>query len=105
MSYIKEFIALVQNEQFEQAHEILEDYWLEYKKSGQKEKALFYKGLINGATSIELIRRNRSQRAKDITWNAFLKYQVFLKNMDKNKQSQYEEAIALIYKKHKKFLG
>lgn len=103
MSYIKEFISLVSNEKFEQAHEVLEDYWLEFKKSGQKEKALFYKGLINGATSIALIRRNRSQRAKDITWNAFLKYETFIEKMDQSNYGLYNEAINIIKTKREKF--
>lgn len=104
MSNIKEFINLIIEEKFAKAHEVLEDTWIKCKKEGHREKALFYKALINGATSIELIKRKRSQRAKDITWNAFLKYEELIENLDLEKKEDYISAVALIKDKREKFL-
>lgn len=103
MDQIKEFIKLVETEKFEEAHEVLENDWLVFKKEGQKEKSLFYKGLINGATSIALIRRKRSLRAKTITWNAFLKYKKYISVISENKRYFYYEAINIIESKHFKY--
>lgn len=104
MRSIEKFIDLLEKEQFEEAHEALEPDWLEFKKNGQKEKALFYKGLINGATSIALIIRKRSERAKTITWEAFLKYQNYIDVVDSNEKAFYEKAISLIIEKRIKYL-
>lgn len=104
MSNIEKFILLVSNEEFEKAHEVLEHDWLEFKKQGLREKALFYKGLINGATSIALIRLNRSQRAKDITWNAFLKYKSYFEIIEKDKQKYFLDALKIIEDKRNKYL-
>lgn len=101
MKPIEEFIKLVENEKFEEAHEVLEEKWLLFKKEALMEKALFYKGLINGATAIALILRNRSQRAKTITWEAFLKYSHLYEIMPKENHSDYKYAISLLHEKHK----
>jgi hypothetical protein len=104
MSSIEKFINLLLEEDFKEAHEVLEADWLEFKRQGLKEKASFYKGLINGATSIALIRLNRSQRAKQITWEAFLKYKGFIDIIEKEKRPKYIEAINILESKRNEYL-
>jgi hypothetical protein len=103
MSNIKKFIKLIEDEKFEEAHEALEEDWLKFKKQGLKERALFLKGLINGATSIALIIRKRSQRAKTITWDAFLKYKDLVEIEEESQKSIFFEAINILETKHKKY--
>ncbi|MEA3354487.1 MAG: DUF309 domain-containing protein [Campylobacterota bacterium] len=104
MSPIEQFISLVEDEQFEEAHEVLETDWIRFKKEGKREYALFYKGLINGATSIALIRRDRSQRARDITWGAFMKYREYIEYSCVSNKDRYLEAIELIEVKRDKYI-
>ncbi len=104
MSSIEKFIDLLHEEDFKEAHEVLEADWLEFKKQGLKQKAFFYKGLINGATSIALIQLNRSQRAKEITWNAFLKHKKHIDIIEKEKRHKYLEAINILESKRNEYL-
>ena len=100
MEHIKKFKELIEKEQFVKAHEILEPFWLEYKKIGDKQKASFYKALINGPTSIALILKNRSTRAKTITWEAFKRYEGQIDTFSKNEKELFLEVIKLIEQKH-----
>jgi guanylate kinase len=100
MTNIEKFINLIQNDKFVEAHEVLEDDWLYFKKTSQKDKALFYKGLINGATSIALIIKKRSLRARTITWDAFLKYKDLIDILELENKETYNKVIKLIEQKH-----
>ncbi|MEA3288968.1 MAG: DUF309 domain-containing protein [Campylobacterota bacterium] len=104
MKPIDQFITLVEDEKFEEAHEVLEHDWIRFKKEDKKEYALFYKGLINGATSIALIRRGRSQRARDVTWGAFMRYREYIGYSCVSNRDRYVEAIELIEVKRDKFI-
>jgi len=70
-----EFLDAIKNDSFVQAHEILEHDWKEIKKV-DKQKGLFLKGLINGATALALIQKGKIDGAKRI-WEAYLKYKVY----------------------------
>ncbi len=79
----------------------MEDDWKIYKKCDEKkDEALILKGLINGATSLALYRLNRSQRAKDVTWNAFLKYGKLIEKIDSKFKEKYKEAQKLLNSKY-----
>lgn len=100
MEHIKKFKELIENDKFVEAHEILEPFWMQYKKDGDKQKASFYKSLINGPTSIALILKNRSVRAKTLTWNAFNRYQENIGIFSSNEQEIFYDVIKLIEQKH-----
>ena len=104
MKNLKEFINLVENEEFIEAHEVLEHDWLNFKKTGELEKAKLYKGLINGATSIALYKMNRSKRAVDITWGAFTKYKPLVSHIPKENEKYFLDAISLIERKQKEII-
>jgi hypothetical protein len=78
-SNIKAFISCLDNNQFYQAHEIMEDVWRKLKKQNHKDTNL-YKGFVNGATCFELLRLGRVNAAQH-TWTTYNKYLVLL---DKN---------------------
>ncbi|MEA2050722.1 MAG: DUF309 domain-containing protein [Campylobacterota bacterium] len=99
MTNIKEFTLLVEDEKYIEAHEVLEHDWIEFKKTGESKKAKLYKALINGATSIALYKMNRSKRAVDITWGAFLKAKPLLENIDIENKSDYYAVIDLLEKR------
>lgn len=85
---IDRFIYALEQGLYIEAHELLEEEWKEFKKSGQKEKAKALQGLINGATALALyFIKNRPHAYKKV-WPVFEKYKhllekVELKNIDK----------------------
>ncbi len=80
---LKEFLDLVENGKYFQAHEQLEHYWKEVKKIS-KERSLPFRGLINGATAFALYELGRESYKS--VWQAYLKYckDVTLENKDSN---------------------
>lgn len=104
MEHIKKFKELIIKDKFVEAHEILEPFWLEYKKCNNHKKASFYKSLINGPTSIALILKKRSQRAQNITWEAFKRYENQIDIFSKNEKEQFLDVINLIEQKHNQIL-
>ncbi|MEA3383926.1 MAG: DUF309 domain-containing protein [Campylobacterota bacterium] len=105
MQNIIKFKDLVESNHFIEAHEVLEDDWLKFKKAGELDKAKLYKGLINGATSIALYKMNRSKRAVDITWGAFIKYKSLSSFIEEDKKRYVLEAISLIESKQKEIIN
>ena len=99
MSAIKEFIALVQNNEFAPAHEVLEHDWKMYKKEGKKEHSKALQGLINGTTALALYNKGRADAYKKV-WETFLKYQHLLDEITLCEKELYLEARELLYKKN-----
>jgi len=62
---LKKYIALLAEEEYFEAHEILEEAWHPLRKADHPLKNLL-KGLINGAVAFEHLKRNR----KDAQSNA-----------------------------------
>jgi len=55
------------------AHELLEDnLWI---KGNKDKKNLYFKGLINAAVAMELIRKGRVPQGKKV-WQTYLKYKI-----------------------------
>lgn len=79
---ITNFIEAVEKGFYIEAHEILEEDWKNYKKSGQKEKAKALQGLINGATALALyFKKNRPEAYKKV-WPVFEKYKHLLDTLE-----------------------
>ena len=104
MKNIIKFKDLVESGHFLEAHEVLEDDWLRFKKIGEQDKAKLYKGLINGATSIALFKMNRSKRAVNITWGAFLKYKKLVSIISNNNRDIFFDVIKLLEDKYKQII-
>jgi predicted metal-dependent hydrolase len=71
-AHLEEFIEDIENDKFVEAHEIMEEYWRSIKKTEHPLKNLC-KGLINGATAFELIKREKLKGAFTL-WATYEKY-------------------------------
>ena len=92
---IDEFISLILDKQFVEAHEVLEDDWHIFKKSGQRDKAKFIQGLINGTTSIALFYKGRETAFLKV-WSTFQKYKPLLDTIELDEKEKYIEAINIL---------
>ncbi len=66
------FIQHLKDEDFDEAHEVMEQQWKLYKKADHPLTKLL-KGYINGATAFELIKRDRPDAASRL-WRVYEKY-------------------------------
>ncbi|NOQ31756.1 MAG: DUF309 domain-containing protein [Helicobacteraceae bacterium] len=98
---IDEFISLVRNKQFIEAHEVLEDDWKELKKAGEKDKAKFIQGLINGTTAIALFYKGRESAFIKV-WATFQKYKPLIDTIELDSKDKYIEAIVLLEAEYQK---
>lgn len=98
---IDEFISLILDKQFVEAHEVLEDDWHMFKKSGQRDKAKFIQGLINGTTAIALFYKGRESAFLKV-WSTFQKYKPLLDTIELDEKEKYIEAINILEIEYKK---
>jgi hypothetical protein len=75
MSYqiLEEFTDYIQLGFYFKAHELLEERL--WKKGKNNLINLYYKGLINGAVAMELIRKGRVPQGKKV-WKTYIKYKI-----------------------------
>jgi len=66
------FIEHLNNDEFANAHEVMEKQWKAYKKVDHPKTKLL-KGYINGATAFELLKRNKEDGAHRL-WAVHEKY-------------------------------
>ncbi len=66
------FMELIKNEDFYEAHEVLEDVWFPNRRS-KEPKTLVLKGFINASVALELNRLGRVQNAQKV-WKNYEKY-------------------------------
>ena len=92
---IDEFISLILNKQFVEAHEVLEHDWKELKKAGEKDKAKFIQGLINGTTAIALFYKGREVAFLKV-WSTFQKYKPLIDSIELDNKEKYKEAINIL---------
>jgi len=92
---IDEFISLILNKQFVEAHEVLEHDWKELKKAGEKDKAKFIQGLINGTTAIALFYKGREDAFLRV-WSTFQKYKPLINTIELDEKEKYLEAINIL---------
>jgi len=99
MFKIEEFISLVQNHDFVEAHEVLEADWKGQKKLGNKDIAKFLQALINGTTSIALYKKGRVEASQKV-WNTFEKYKDLIDTISLENHQRYIYAIELLENKY-----
>lgn len=90
---LDKFIELLKNEDYFEAHEVLEKAWHKLKRDGDK-KANLAKGLINAAVAFEHIKRATPTamiKAKK-TYAGYLRY----KHLCEDKLSQWNEACKIV---------
>ena len=76
---LKEYLSLLEQEQYFDAHEVLEEAWHPLRKANHPLKNLV-KGLINGAVSFEHIKRDSvdAQRKAATVYKSFEKHKHLL---------------------------
>jgi len=70
MPLFKKFKYLINNGQYFEAHEILEEYWHSIRKTDNPYKNV-YRGFINAAVALELKKRGKNFKK---VWNTYEKY-------------------------------
>jgi len=70
---IDDFLSCIKLGFYYKAHEILEESL--WEKGNKEATNLYYKGLINGAVAMELIRKGRVPQGKKV-WQTYLKYKI-----------------------------
>ncbi len=74
----KQFMELIRQQRFYEAHEVLEELWFPHRKS-KEPKILIIKGFINASVALELQRLGRRENALKV-WQNYLKYKTLIKD-------------------------
>ena len=86
---------MIENHEFKQAHEVLEDDWNALKKLGDKKTAKFLQALINGATSLALHVKGRPQACEKV-WGALQRNKHLVDEVSINNKEDYIYTIRLL---------
>ena len=89
-----EFINMLEEKLFFEAHEALEKIWfpLRHQKS---DEVILLRAYINAAVSFELVKRGREQSALK-PWGFYLKNQTLIEHTSKEHQIFYEAIVVCI---------
>ncbi len=99
MKELIEFLEIVENNEFVEGHEVLEDKWKEWKKIPEKrEESFILKGLINGSTAIALKVLKREKPSQQV-WCTFLKYSPLIDEIDSEFTPLYQKARDILERK------
>ncbi len=95
---LKEYIRLLQNREYFNAHEILEEVWHPLRKSNHPLKNLV-KGLINASIAFEHIKRNR-EKSKERAKRVIVSYERYKNLCRENIESYrlFSQAIFIVEK-------
>ena len=105
MKELKEFLKIVQNNNFIEGHEVLENRWKEWKKiPSLKDESYILKGLINGSTALALKVKNKSTPANRV-WDTFLKYSPLIDKIDSKYTLLYIEAREILHVKYRELFS
>jgi hypothetical protein len=99
-SQIDEFLEMVQNNHFVEAHEVLEIEWKELKKEDNKDKAKFIQALINGSTAIALWLKQRPEPSLRV-WEVLQRNKHLISCFELKDMEKYQQAIDLLEQKFK----
>lgn len=100
---IDSFLAMIQQERFYDAHEVLEALWFP-RRFDESDEVRLLKGLINAAVSFELKKRGRIEQSKKV-WGNYLKYRKLLYKIESPHFNEYHRAIYAIDKRYKEENG
>lgn len=105
MTSIDKFIDAICNEEFIQAHEILEHDWKAYKKQGLKLEAKYLQALINGATALALYKNKNRPEAYLKVWPVFLRNKDLILEIDLDEKDKFIEASKILEIKNKEIVN
>lgn len=104
MQGIEKFLKLVENNQFVEGHEVLEEDWHRLKKNPQTiDESKILKGLINASTALALQCKGKSDGAKRV-WQTFEKYRPLIEVVNSTQTELYKEAEILLTQKKNLYL-
>ena len=87
--YLDEFVDLLEQEKFYEAHEAIEIIWFKRRFEDCDEIRLL-KGFINASVCFELIKRGRVEQSKRV-WKTYLKYKPLLHTIDSPHLNNYHQ--------------
>lgn len=87
MNELDDFIDMIWDDRFVEAHVVLENPWKAVRRQN-KDEGNILKGLINGASALELKRRGKEESALRI-WSAFEKYRTLIDTVKTVHTEQY----------------
>lgn len=77
---IEEYKEFILEHKFFEAHEALEEFWFPRRKE-KTDEVLIVKGFINAAVSLELKKRGRDEKSKQV-WKVYEKFCKLIPNND-----------------------
>jgi hypothetical protein len=105
MESLKKFMEVVEEEDFVEGHEVLEDDWRVWKNEPKtREESYILKGLINGSTALALWKMGRYDGAKKV-WETYIKYKPYIKSVPSSFTSDYKRASELLEKKYSQIIA
>ncbi len=97
------FIALMEEGEYYEAHEALEELW--YPRRFEKNaEVLLIKGYINASTAFELAKRGRRDAALR-TWQVYLKYRPLRESIGSDMAETYSEVEDILERIYGRLLG
>ena len=104
MNNIDIFLKVVENNEFIEGHEVLEESWRELKKNPETmQESKILKGLINGSTAIALKILGKEKGAKTV-WATFEKYRPLINSEICENTPKYKQAQNLLDEKYKIYM-
>jgi hypothetical protein len=94
------FIKLVENNEFVEAHEVLEDDWKSLKKVGDKKSAKYLQALINGATALALFVIKKREDAGNRVWDVYIRNKHLFNEIELHDRDKYTYTMQLLEKKY-----
>ena len=102
MQALEKFMEVVEEEDFVEGHEVLEDTWRAWKNDpATRQESYILKGLINGATALALVRLGRPSSAHKV-WETYEKYRPLIDTTPCALTPNYRQACALLEAKYTK---
>ncbi len=95
---LDEFMQMLEDGAFAQAHEVLETDWKAYRSRGDRDESNILKGFINAATAFELKRRGRESALR--VWQTYVKYRPLIDTIDSLHVKKYQECALYIEAKY-----
>jgi len=100
MNAIESFLMVVENNQFVDGHEVLEEEWKRLKKIPESEnEAKILKGLINASTALALASKGKKEGAMRV-WQTYEKYAPLIAQAPLAHTHLYQKAQSLLADKY-----
>lgn len=100
MNAIKQFLEVVEKNEFVEGHEVLEADWHRLKKLPESlDEAKILKGLINASTALALACKGKKEGAKRV-WQTYEKYAPLIDTTTSSYTVFYKEAQTILLRKY-----